>query len=125
MEWFLYLIGCLWIVAGGVLVLYTQMAMEFLKGFLEGFEGTRLKVFGLLPFSIGIMLIISAWWSKAFWGILILGLLLVVKGIVFLFAPVVQVEKMIQYWYEKVGEVGYRFWGLVVVILGIYVLSSA
>ncbi len=122
MNWFLYLMGSLWLIIGILIVLYTNSAIELINGLME--KGNW-RVLGLLPFSIGILLTISAWWSKFFWTILVLGLLAVLKGIFYLFAPLAQIEKFMTYWRNQTSEVVYRLWGLIAVLLGIFVLVAA
>ncbi len=122
MAWFLYLMGGLWLILGVLIVLYTNSAIELINGLMET---ENWRVLGLLPFSLGVLLTVSAWWSEFFWGILALGLIAVLKGIFLLFAPPAQIEKFMEYWRGRASEVVYRLWGLLAVMLGFFVLLAA
>ncbi len=122
MEWFLYFMGSLWIVIGVLVVLYTRSSIEVVNGLMK--DGVS-RFMGLLPLILGALLIISAWWSEAFLGVLILGVIAFAKGIFILFASPNTRQKVYDYWRDNVGEKGYRLWGLIAVILGVFVFSAA
>ncbi len=122
MAWFLYLMGGFWFILGVLIVLYTNSAIELINGLIEW---GNWRILGLMPFTLGVLLIISAWWSKVFWGILALGLIATLKGILFLFAPLDKIEKWMELWRDKANETVYRLEGLLAVILGIFVLYAA
>ncbi len=120
MIWFLYGVALFWIAAGTLFILYTEESRRFLKVFMAG---TRPRSFAFIPMVVGLLLIISAWASGAFWFILILGLLAIGKGVYFLFGPYGQITALLTWWVKSVQDRTYRLWGLIMVLLGMVILS--
>jgi uncharacterized protein YjeT (DUF2065 family) len=73
--------------------------------------------------AVGVLLILSAGASGAPWFIVIMGILAIVKGVYFLLAPHGQTEALLSWWFESAQDRTYRFWGLIMVLLGMVVLS--
>jgi len=120
MAWFLYLVSILWVIMGAVFVLYTDWTRKFLKGMLMT---KNVRVLGLIPLVFGILVAISAGWSEVFLLIFLLGLIIAAKGFYLLFGPRKQIDLIISWWLDKASDQLYRFWGLIVLVLGIALLS--
>ena len=120
MIWFLYGLALFWIAMGTLFILYTEQTRRVLRNFMGEM---RLRYMAFIPMVVGILLIISARASGAFWFIFILGLLAVGKGVYFLLAPQSQTKALLAWWFESAQDRTYRFWGLIMVLLGMVVLS--
>ena len=89
------------------------------------------KIFGfvdvrflaIIPIAVGVLLLFSAYESQAFLFICILGMLALLKGLLFIFNPGKLVDKLMTWWFETSSEPAIRLGGLIAVILGITVLS--
>jgi hypothetical protein len=120
MIWFLYGVAFFWVAAGTLFILYTEESRRFLKVFMAG---TKPRAFAFIAMVVGLLLIISAWASGAFWFILILGLLAIGKGVYFLFGPHGQITALLTWWIKSVQDRTHRLWGLIMVLLGMVILS--
>jgi len=120
MIWLLYALAFFWIAAGTLFILYTEESRRFLTVFMDG---TKARSFAFIPMVVGLLLIISAWASGAFWFILILGLLAVGKGVYLLFGTPDQIKGLFDWWVKSAQERTYRLWGLIMVLLGMVILS--
>ena len=120
MIWFLYGLALFWIAMGTLFILYTEGSRRVLRNLMGKM---RSRYVGFMPMVVGVLLMISARESGAFWFIFILGLLAVGKGIYFLLAPHGQTEALLSWWFESAQDRTYRFWGLIMVLLGMVVLS--
>jgi len=120
MVWFLYVVSILFVVLGAVLVLYTDWIRKSMKSGL-GKKNTRLL--GLIPLVFGILMVISAAWSEVFWLILIIGVIILAGGAYLLFGSKEKLDTAITWWLGKASDRSYRFWGLILIILGIALLS--
>jgi uncharacterized protein YjeT (DUF2065 family) len=120
MEWILYIISLLWIGAGSCLILYTQQSRDFIKKTLSGVE---LKLVSILPITIGALLIAAAYYSTAFWTIVVLGILAIGKGCLFIFNPGNAADRMMAWFLNEVSDNMYRLAGIIALILGTALLS--
>ena len=121
MTWFLYLISILWIAVGSLLVLYTNNTVKIFKILL--LEDSP-KYLGVLPLTLGVLLTISAKWSGAFYFILILGLLGIIKGILLFIMPPQKTRSLIKWWFNNTSENTHRLWGLILIVLGIFIFTN-
>ncbi len=120
MAWFLYLVSILWVIIGVVFVLYTG----WIRKLLGGIPGNRnLRALSPIPLVFGVLLAVSAAWSEVFLLIFVLGLILLATGLYLLFGPKKQIDTVSAWWVEKASDQLYRFWGLIVLVLGIALLS--
>jgi uncharacterized protein YjeT (DUF2065 family) len=113
------IIGGIWIVLGTISVLYTDGFRRSIGGFMLKFPP---KVLGVVPFVMGGLLLIASPWSRSPSLLVVLGALGVLKGI-FLF--VLQSDKarsLLRWWQEKASEVVLRLSGLLLVILGVFLV---
>lgn len=120
MIWFLYGVAFFWVAGGTLFILYTEESRRFLTVFMAG---TRARSFAFIPMVVGLLLIISAWASGAFWFILILGLLAIGKGLYFLLGPQERITTLLTWWVKSAQDRTYRLWGLIMVLLGMVILS--
>jgi uncharacterized protein YjeT (DUF2065 family) len=120
MIWFLYGFALFWIAAGSLFILYTDESRRVLRNVMGEVMPRPLA---FVPMLVGILLIISARASGAFWFILVLGLLGIGKGIYFLLAPRSQTKALLAWWLNSAQDRTYRFWGLIIVVLGMAILS--
>ncbi len=120
MIWFLYGIAFLWIAAGTLFILYTEESRRFLR---DSMAKMNPKLLAFIPMVVGILLILAARVSGAFWLVLILGLLAIGKGVYFLFGPRGQIKALFDWWFKSAQDRTYRFWGVIMVLLGMVLLS--
>ncbi len=121
MNVILYIIAILWIVMGTFLIIYTERTREFFK---KPFLTDRVRLLALLPFIVGLVLIIGAFFNRDMsWFAFILGLLAILKGIYFFLAPQQQVKALLEWWFLKAGPGTLRFFGLIGFVIGVALLS--
>jgi uncharacterized protein YjeT (DUF2065 family) len=120
MIWFLYGLALFWIAVGSLFILYTEESRRFLGSFMGK---VQLRFLAFIPIVVGVLLIVSAKASGAFWFIVILGLLAIGKGVYFLLAPSAQTKSFLTWWLDSAQERTYRLWGLIIVVLGMAILS--
>jgi hypothetical protein len=120
MKWFLYGLALFWIAAGTFFILYTEESRRFLGNAVGKMNP---KLLGFIPMVVGILLILAAKVSGAFWFILILGILAIGKGVYFLLGPRGQVKALFDWWFKSAQDRTYRFWGIIIVLLGVVLLS--
>lgn len=119
MDAVLCIIGGIWIVVGTLAVLYTNRYRRAVTG-LTGKVPS--KVLALFPLVMGVLLMISARASHSFWLAEILGILGVAKGVFLFGLGRERVQRLFSWWQEKLSEVAWRFCGLVLVILGVFLV---
>jgi uncharacterized protein YjeT (DUF2065 family) len=120
MQWILYIISLLWIGVGSCIILYTQQSRDFMKKTLRGVD---LGLLSIVPFTIGALLIVSAYYSAAFWIIVVLGILAIGKGCLFIFNPRKAADKIITWFLDESSDNMYRLAGIVAIVLGTALLS--
>lgn len=120
MKWFLYLISVFFVSTGTWLILYTEQSRTVLK---RMFAGVDVKLLAIAPIVIGVLLLFAAYESQAFLLICLLGLLALLKGLLFIFNPGKIVDNVMSWWFETSSEQAVRLWGLIAVVLGTAVLS--
>lgn len=120
MIWFLYSIALFWIAAGTLFILYTEQSRRFLRNSMAKMNP---KLLAFIPMVVGILLILAARVSGAFWLIVILGLLAIGKGVYFLFGPRAQIDALFDWWFKSAQDRTYRFWGIIMVLLGMVLIS--
>jgi len=120
MKWILYIISLLWIGAGSCIILYAPQSRAFLKKTLHGVD---LGLISIVPITIGALLIISAYYSAAFWTIVVLGILAIGKGCLFIFNPRKAADKIMTWFLDEVSDNMYRLAGIIATILGTALLS--
>ncbi|MBW2248249.1 MAG: DUF2065 family protein [Deltaproteobacteria bacterium] len=120
MKWFLYAISFLWITAGSLSIIYTTESRNVMKRL---FEKTDRKILSVFPAIIGILLFISASWSLHSWFLRILGIMAVIKGVIIFINPKNLYDEMMNWYLNSLSDQTYRFFGIVMIIIGTAVLS--
>jgi len=120
MVWFLFAMGLIWVIGGTLMVFAVRVVRE------EYFSRIKIedpRKWSPLPLAGGILFLLAASSSSQVTFIVILGLLSLLKGLVFLFGPREKVKGMIDWWF-KASDKTYRVWGVVVMGLGIAILFT-
>lgn len=120
MRWILFLISILWISAGSCLILYTIQSKDFLKRVLGSIDP---EVLSIIPIVIGILLVGAAYYSAAFWTIIIIGLLAIGKGLLLIFNPGKTADKLTSWFFHEASDNAFRLFGIFAIILGTALLS--
>ncbi len=120
MRWILFIISILWISAGSCLILYTKQSRDVLKKALGGID---LEVLAIIPIVIGILLIGAAYYSAAFWTIIIIGLFAIGKGLLLIFNPAKTADKLTSWFFHEASDNTCRLFGIFAIILGTALLS--
>jgi uncharacterized protein YjeT (DUF2065 family) len=120
MRWILFIISLLWISAGSCLILYTSQSRDFLK---KAFGGIDPEVLSIIPIVIGILLVGAAYYSAAFWTIIIIGLLAIGKGLLLIFNPGKTADRLTTWFFQEASDNAFRLFGIFAIILGTALLS--
>jgi uncharacterized protein YjeT (DUF2065 family) len=120
MKWFLYAISFLWITAGSLSIIYTTESRNVMKRL---FEKTDRKILSVFPAIVGILLFISASWSIHSWFLRMLGIMAVIKGAIIFINPKNLYDEMMNWYLNSLSDQTYRFFGIVMIIIGTAVLS--
>ena len=117
MAWFLYIICFIWLVAGLALFLRGDKTQEIIKRL---FGGTNNRAFSFIPIVIGVLFILSRGSVKGSWEWFpsLMGILAIVKGLVFLFVDEDESIKVIDWWCSAPPIVA-RLWGGMILILAV------
>ena len=119
MKWFLSFTSLYLMLAGIVFILYTSWLKNLLQKLLHG---PNLRWFFPLPLLIGALFIVSKDLLPYPFVALVLGILLVLKGIYLLCAPR-QIGAMGKWLLDKAQDSTYRFLGIIILILGLTLFS--
>lgn len=120
MKWFLYIMIIWFIVAGVTFILYPDWLKRLFQQIPAGFH---FRWFSPLPLIIGLFFILSRDRTQHPWFFLTLGILALGKGIYLLLAPNRHIHSMVNWWTHEVQNITYRFWGIVILIMGITLFS--
>lgn len=120
MKWFLYFMSIYFIVGGITIILYT----DWLRGILQKMlRGVNLRWFFPLPLIFGVLLILSKDLVPHPWFIIVIGVFILGKGVYLLLAPKKHMDNITSWWMDNAQDITYRFWGIIVLILGITLFS--
>ena len=119
MKWILFAIGVLWVALGTIFVLYTEKARKTLTSLIEDRNPRILAAVALI---VGLLLLISAGSSIHPLYPLILGALAIAKGLYFIFGKRKTTDAVIKWWLKDVSETTYRFWGILAIIIGVFLI---
>jgi hypothetical protein len=119
MEAVLSIIGAIWVVLGSFSVLYTDRFRNGVGGLTSRIPP---RVLAVVPLVMGVLLMISAPASHSFWLVEILGILALVKGLLIFGLRRKWVQGIFAWWQRRVSEVAWRLCGLILVILGVFVV---
>lgn len=119
MEIFLWIISIFWLIAGCAFLIIPIPAKDLIK------KMTKLPklLLGIIPSIVGILFLLASPTSSWSWFIAILGMLALLKGIFVLISPVGLIKNTLGWWFNQPSSL-YRFWGIIMLILAILVISS-
>ena len=120
MKWFLYAIAVIWIGSGTWMILYSHESREVFKKLIKNLDR---RILFTLPTVIGILLILSAPWSRQSWLIRLFGILAVIKGGFILWNPNNLYDKIMDWYLNSISDQTYRFFGIITLIFGTVILS--
>ncbi len=120
MKWFLILVGMFWVVMGTLLVFTTDLVR---KKFFSKIRNMDFRKWSFLPIIFGILFLMAAPATGAPLLITILGILSFLKGFYFILVPPKKVRKQVDWWFDLKDNI-YKIWGVVVLILGVFVLIN-
>jgi hypothetical protein len=121
MDIVLYIISILWIVAGVLLVIYTEGTREFHKRL---FLRDSVKWMAVIPVFFGVILVAGAFYDERVFRLaIILGILALAKGVYIILAPSAQIKGFLEWWFNRAGGGTIRLFGLIIFILGSAMLS--
>ncbi len=120
MKWVLFGISMLWIMAGALIILKTEMVR---RKFFDKLKMAIPKKLGPIPIIVGGLLILSAHASSQDIIIFILGVLAVLKGVFFMAAPEEKVKRLIDWWLAGSDRM-YKGWGIFMMLLGVFILGT-
>ena len=120
MIWFLFVIALFYVMFGTLTLFATGHARE---QYISKFKIGDPRKWGPLPLVAGILFLLAASSSSQPTFIIVLGLLGLVKGLVFMFAPQDKVKKMIDWWLEG-SDQKLKIWAGVAIVLGIAILVT-
>lgn len=118
----LFVLAVIWIGAGAGLILYTD---TFRDSYGKMLQNANVRLLAFLPLLIGLLLIGGAFsYSGGLaWPVLFIGLLAIAKGVYLALAPLDQIRKLCEWWFERAGDRTLRLWGIVALLLGATLLS--
>ena len=120
MKWFLYFISFAWISTGSYFILYTGKSREVLK---KIYVNIPREVLIVTTIGFGILFLMSAPHSLNSWIIVVFGILAIIKGIFFFLNPGNMFEKIRDWYLHTATEQTYRFFGIIMLLLGTAVFS--
>ena len=122
MKWFLYVISFVWIATGSYFILYTEKSRETIK---KMYFTLPKEVLIVATIGFGILFLMSAPHSLNSWIIVVFGILAIIKGVLFFLNPGNMFEKIRDWYLYTATEKTYRFFGIIMLLLGTAVLSWA
>jgi len=120
MKIFLYAISFIWVAAGACFILYTGESRGFLK---QMFDELNEKILSAAAMVIGLLLLFSASEASHSWFIILLGLLGLIKGGLLLANPQNIFEAVKSWSLNTATDQTYRFFGIVMLVIGTAVFS--
>ncbi len=120
MKWFLYTISVFYIVSGVCFILYTSQSREYTSILVKKVDR---RILSVLVIIIGLLLIASSFYDRFLWVIVVIGVLALIKGTFILLSPVSLYNKMIDWYLNKTTDQTYRFFGIIILIIGTAIFS--
>jgi len=117
MRWFVWVVGILFMLMGIRSILFPQKLKANLHKILSK---EKHHFSALIPIFIGLLLIIGAFKATAKGFVLLLGILICIKGVLFFVKPDLM-QKMGNWWLKK-SERTYQIWGIMIYTLGLLLL---
>ncbi len=122
MKWFLYTISVFYIVSGVCFILYTSQSREYTSILVKKVDR---RILSVLVIIIGLLLIASSFYDRFLWVIVVIGTLALIKGTFILLSPVSLYNKMLDWYLNKTTDQTYRFFGIIILIIGTAIFSWA
>lgn len=122
MKGFLYAISLLWIISGSYFILYTTESRNLLKKLLS-LEGIYEKIPSVVIIIASLFILLSAPQIRHPWFMVVIGIIGIGKGLLFFFNPKNCFEKMRDWYLNRASDQTYRFFGIVLLIIGTAVIS--
>lgn len=120
MIWFLFIIALVYIMFGTLLLFATGVARE---RYVSKLNIRDPRKWSPLPLAAGVFFLLAASSSSQSTFIVVLGLLALLKGLLFLFGPQEKVKSMIEWWING-SDKTYKIGAVVVIGLGIAILVT-
>ena len=120
MKWFLYAFSLIWISFGAGIIIYTRESKSMIKSLVADLDRRLLSV---LPAIFGFFLIIAATESRHSWFIRLIGILAVLKGGFIFWNPQNLYNKIVDWYLNSLSDQTFRFFGIIILILGTVILS--
>jgi len=120
MKWFLYTISITYIVLGVCFILYTARSRDYTSILVKKVDR---RILSVLVIIIGLLLIASSFYDRFLWVVVVIGILALIKGAFILFSPVNLYNKMIDWYLNRATDQTYRFFGIVMLIIGTAIFS--
>ena len=120
MVWYLFVVGLIWVMAGTLMLFATRVMRE---DFCSKLKVTDPRKLSPVAIADGVLFLLSASSSSQVTFIVVLGLLSLLKGLVFLFGPREKVKGMIDWWFAT-SDKAHKVWAVVVMGLGIAILVT-
>ena len=120
MKILLYVFSFVWVAAGACFIIYTTETRQFIK---RVFEEMNVRILSAAAIGFGLLLLYAAQAARNGWFIVLLGLLSLIKGGLFLANPHNVFETVKEWYLNKATDPTYRFFGIVMVVVGTAVFS--
>jgi uncharacterized protein YjeT (DUF2065 family) len=120
MKWFLYAIALIWIGSGVWMILYSHESRKVFKQLVKNLDR---RILCMLPVVAGILLLLSAPWSRHSWLIRLFGFFAVMKGGFIFWNPNNLYDKITDWFLTSVSDQTYRLFGIITLIFGTAILS--
>jgi hypothetical protein len=119
MVWYLYIVALMFIATGTFFILDSHHAVRLSARFVES---GNYRLWGLLAAVFGLLLSVSSFWSGVVWFLFVLGLMTIGMGVFMLVGQEERVDALLRVWGD-ISERGFRFWGLILLVVGTAILS--
>jgi uncharacterized protein YjeT (DUF2065 family) len=120
MVWFLFFIALVYVMFGTLALFATRFTRD---QYISRLKIDDPRKWSPLPLVAGILFLLSASASSQVTFIVVLGLLALLKGLVFLFGPREKVKRMIEWWLQG-SDKAYRVYAVVAMGLGVVILIT-
>ena len=117
MAWFLYVMCILWLVVGLGLVLKGDKTKKIMKGLF----GERIpRALNIVPIVIGFLFLFSCGAVEPSWKWfpMLMGILAVIKGLIFLIHDEEESKAVLSWWFES-PPAATRLWGAMILVLSV------
>ncbi len=115
MRWFIALVGIFWIIMGLSALVATKKTTLALCNWLKN---TKRQSLGLLSLILGVLFLISASSARETWFVLALGIIACLKGVMTILMPEKSLKALIEWWLAA-PEIVYRWWAILLLVLGV------